>query len=58
MEFVEDGRIDFEVVVEGEARPPQPARPAPEARPSPAPLLLALLAVGGILLLPVAIRER
>ena len=53
MEFVEDGRIDFEVVVEGEAR-----QPAPEARPSPAPLLLALLAVGGILLLPVAIRER
>ena len=54
MEFVEDGYIDFEVVVEEEARPPQPA----PARPSPAPLLLALLAVGGILLLPVAIRER
>ena len=54
MGFVEDGRVEFEVRVGVEEAPP----PEEAARPSLAPLLLALLAVGGILLLPVAVEER
>ena len=63
MGFVEDGRVEFEVRVGVEEAPPPPPpekAPPPEeaARPSLAPLLLALLAVGGILILPVAVEER